>query len=71
MDSEIAKRFKLILQKQGIEFKLNTAIQDAKIVKNRDFARRAAAAHAEFTQWFWQYRKGHSDEPLFFSRALV
>ena len=34
MDSEIAKRFKLILQKQGIEFKLNTAIQDAKIVKN-------------------------------------
>ena len=34
MDSEIAKRFKLILQKQGIEFKLNTAIQDAKKVKN-------------------------------------
>ena len=34
MDSEIAKRFRLILQKQGIEFKLNTAIQDAKIVKN-------------------------------------
>ena len=34
MDSEIAKKFKLILQKQGIEFKLNTAIQDAKIVKN-------------------------------------
>ena len=34
MDSEIAKRFKLILQKQGIEFKLNTAIKDAKIVKN-------------------------------------
>ena len=35
MDSEIAKKFKIILQKQGIEFKLNTAIQDAKIVNNR------------------------------------
>jgi dihydrolipoamide dehydrogenase len=34
MDSEIAKKFKLILQKQGIKFELNTAIQDAKIVKN-------------------------------------
>lgn len=34
MDSEIAKKFKLILQKQGIKFELNTAIQDAKIIKN-------------------------------------
>ena len=34
MDSEIAKKFKLILQKQGIKFELNTAIQDAKIVNN-------------------------------------
>ena len=34
MDSEIAKKFKLILHKQGIKFELNTAIQDAKIVKN-------------------------------------
>ena len=34
MDSEIAKKFKLILQKQGIKFELNTAIQDAKIINN-------------------------------------
>ena len=34
MDNEIAKKFKLILQKQGIKFELNTAIQDAKIIKN-------------------------------------
>ena len=34
MDSEIAKKFKLILQKQGIEFKLNTGINDAKLLKN-------------------------------------
>ena len=34
MDSEIAKKFKLILQKQGIKFELNTAIQDVKIVNN-------------------------------------
>ena len=33
MDSEIAKKFKLILQKQGIKFELNTAIQDAEIIK--------------------------------------
>ena len=34
MDSEIAKKFKLILQKQGIEFKLNTGINEAKLLKN-------------------------------------
>ena len=34
MDNEIAKKFKLILQKQGIKFELNTAIQDAKIINN-------------------------------------
>ena len=34
MDSEIAKKFKLILQKQGIKFELNTAIQDAEIINN-------------------------------------
>ena len=34
MDSEIAKKFKLILQKQGIKFELNTAIQDAKIINS-------------------------------------
>ena len=34
MDSEIAKKFKIILQKQGIKFELNTAIQDVKIIKN-------------------------------------
>ena len=34
MDGEIAKKFKLILQKQGIKFELNTAIQDAKIINN-------------------------------------
>ena len=33
MDSEIAKKFKLILQKQGIDFKLNTAIKDARVDK--------------------------------------
>ena len=33
MDSEVAKKFKLILQKQGIDFKLNTAIKDAKVDK--------------------------------------
>ena len=34
MDTEIAKKFKLILQKQGIEFKLNTGINEAKLLKN-------------------------------------
>lgn len=33
MDSEVAKKFKLILQKQGIDFKLNTAIKDARVDK--------------------------------------
>ena len=35
MDSEIAKKFKQILQKQGIEFKLNTGIDEAKTSKNK------------------------------------
>ena len=34
MDSEVAKKFKLILQKQGIDFKLNTAIKDARVDKD-------------------------------------
>ncbi len=33
MDSEVAKKFKLILQKQGIDFQLNTAIKDARVNK--------------------------------------
>ena len=33
MDSEVAKKFKLILQKQGIDFKLKTAIKDARVDK--------------------------------------
>ena len=37
MDSEVAKKFKLILQKQGIDFKLNTAIIDAKVDKGSVF----------------------------------
>ena len=34
MDSEIAQKFKQILEKQGIDFKLNTGIEDAKTLKN-------------------------------------
>ena len=34
MDTEIAKKFKIILEKQGIVFKLKTAVNSAKIVKN-------------------------------------